>query len=347
SFTRKSDAYRFAKTVDVDISRGQFIDPQAGTQTLAEFADFWLSTRVWRQNSRRHAETHLRAHILPAFGTRPLASIRPSEIEAFKARLVRGGLAPATVEGICRHLAAILKAAQRDQVIARNPAEGISFVIRSDRRSTAADRVAALTPAQLQALIAALPQYLRAFAWTQALAGLRPGEAMGLTIDRVDLTVATLTVDRQLAAPGGPDRFAPPKTPSSVRTLHLADDLVAVLAEHLATYGTGPHGLIFRTRHDRPLRRSSMSDVWRAAATGLADTDLALPPAARGWHSLRHTFASAHLEAGTPITTVSRMLGHKTIAETSAVYSHMLTGSDHTRRNAAADVLRPRGPTPG
>ncbi|MEO6821307.1 MAG: site-specific integrase, partial [Candidatus Nanopelagicales bacterium] len=42
SFTRKSDAYRFAKTVDVDISRGQFIDPQAGTQTLAEFADFWL-----------------------------------------------------------------------------------------------------------------------------------------------------------------------------------------------------------------------------------------------------------------------------------------------------------------
>lgn len=341
SFTHKSDAHRFAKSVDVDIVRGQFVDPQAGNETFAQFADFWLTTRVWRPNTRRHAETHLRAHILPAFGSRPLASIRPSEIEAFKARLVRRGLAASTVEGICRHLAAVLQAAQRDQIMARNPADGISFVIRSDSRRTAADRVAALTPQQLHALIAALPDHLRAFAWTQALAGLRPGEAMGLTLDRLDLADGTLTVDRQLAPRGSTERFAPPKTPSSVRTLHPADDLLTILTDHLDQYGTGPYGLVFRTKYDRPLRRSSGGDIWRRAARQLAEARDPLPPAARGWHSLRHTFASAHLEAGTPITTVSRMLGHKTVAETSAVYSHMLTGSDHTRRNAVAAVLRP------
>lgn len=35
------------------------------------------------------------------------------------------------------------------------------------------------------------------------------------------------------------------------------------------------------------------------------------------------------------------MVGHKTVAENSAVYSHMLTGSDHNCRNTVAAVLRP------
>lgn len=50
---------------------------------------------------------------------------------------------------------------------------------------------------------------------------------------------------------------------------------------------------------------------------------------------------------GTPITTVSRVLGRKTVAEPSSVYSQMLTGSDETRRNAAADVLLRKQPRRG
>jgi integrase len=39
-------------------------------------------------------------------------------------------------------------------------------------------------------------------------------------------------------------------------------------------------------------------------------------------HSLRHTFASALIQQGRPITEVSHLLGHKTPAITLSVYSH-------------------------
>lgn len=340
TFIRKSDASSFAKTVDVDLARGQYVDPAAGRTTVADFTEQWLATRVWRRSTRDQADSHLRTHILPAFGTRTLASIRPTDIEGFRARLIREGLAPSTVEGVSRRLASILTAAARDRLIPFNPADGVTLKVKR-AATTAEDRVAALSPDQLHALVDGLPGNLRAFALTQAYAGLRPSEAAGLTVDRLDLLRKTIRVDRQLITRQRGTEFGPPKTPDSVRVVPIAEQLVAVLSTHLATYGVGPDQLVFRSRRNLPLRRSSLGDDWHRAADRLTGTDLALPAAARGWHSLRHTFASAHLEAGTPITVVSRLLGHKTIAETSAVYAHMLTGFDDSRRNAAADVLSP------
>jgi len=48
------------------------------------------------------------------------------------------------------------------------------------------------------------------------------------------------------------------------------------------------------------------------------------------WHMLRHTFAARLLSAGVPIFTVSRWLGHATVAITEAHYGHLVPGSqDH------------------
>jgi integrase len=47
----------------------------------------------------------------------------------------------------------------------------------------------------------------------------------------------------------------------------------------------------------------------------------------RGPHQMRHTFASLLLQAGAPITYVSRQLGHKDSAITLRVYAHWLPES--------------------
>ena len=44
----------------------------------------------------------------------------------------------------------------------------------------------------------------------------------------------------------------------------------------------------------------------------------------RGPHQMRHTFASLLLQAGVPITYVSRQLGHRDSAITLRVYAHWL-----------------------
>ena len=43
-----------------------------------------------------------------------------------------------------------------------------------------------------------------------------------------------------------------------------------------------------------------------------------------GFHSLRHSFASLHIERGTNILRLSRLLGHHSPSFTLSVYGHML-----------------------
>lgn len=51
-------------------------------------------------------------------------------------------------------------------------------------------------------------------------------------------------------------------------------------------------------------------------------------------HDLRHTYASLALHRGVPLLTVSRQLGHASIAVTADVYGHL--APDATREAAAA-----------
>src|SRR5262249_47962158 len=45
-------------------------------------------------------------------------------------------------------------------------------------------------------------------------------------------------------------------------------------------------------------------------------------------HDLRHTFASLHLQAGRPVTWVSRQLGHHSPDFTWRIYSHFVPSAD-------------------
>ena len=79
----------------------------------------------------------------------------------------------------------------------------------------------------------------------------------------------------------------------------------------------------------RPLRRSELSKKWRKLRT-----DLDLPDEARGWHSLRHTYASALIHAGLSVKTVQARLGHASAVETLEVYSHLWPDSEDDTRAA-------------
>lgn len=73
-----------------------------------------------------------------------------------------------------------------------------------------------------------------------ASTGLRQGEALGLTVDRVDFLRRTATVDRQLVLlPGREPYLAPPKTEASMRMIPLTRVAIEALAAHLAAFPTG------------------------------------------------------------------------------------------------------------
>jgi integrase len=186
---------------------------------------------------------------------------------------------------------------------------------------------------QVVALAEAMPERAQATVLFAAGAGLRMGEVLGLTVDRVDFLRRTVRVDRQMVTPArGEPRFGPPKTPSSRRTVPLARVTLDVLAAHLARWPTGPEGLVFTSGRGEPWRRGTFAELIRDAreAAGLLESVT--------FHDMRHHYASALIAAGCSIKAVQSALGHKNASETLDTYSH-LWPSDEDRLREAVEAL--------
>ena len=327
TFTRKADATAHAAIVEADRHRGLGIDPQGGRISFDTYAAEWQARQVWRDSTATSMRQILSG--LP-FGHRPLAGIRYRDIQGWVADM-SDRLAPATVEQRYRAAVAVFRAAKRDRLISDLPTDDVRL---PSKARTPSERAVALDPEAVAELLAALPG--PGTTWTDyarviLLTGLRPSEAAGITSDRI--TGGILTVDRQLDRGG--TGLVPPKTPASVRQIPLSDAALAVLESR----PVASDGLLFVNRHRRPLSQSTRTGAWHKAAAVLAADGHPLPTAARGWHTLRHTFASTALAAGMDPATLSRFLGHATVDETLRTYSHAIPGALEAHRNTVATAL--------
>lgn len=76
SFDRKVDAQRFAASVETDLNRGDWIDPDRGRELFGDWADKWLATTADRKPKTRETyESIVRKHLMPRFGRAPIGSI--------------------------------------------------------------------------------------------------------------------------------------------------------------------------------------------------------------------------------------------------------------------------------
>ncbi|MFP5322918.1 MAG: tyrosine-type recombinase/integrase [Acidimicrobiia bacterium] len=277
-----------------------------------------------RPSTAEVTASRLRRHVLPAFGHRPIGSLRPSEIRAWVKGL-SATLAPSTVEACYRLLATILKAAVDDRLLPSSPC----VRVRLPDRFTG--DVVPLTVEQVEAVRAEVPERLRAAVTVAAGGGLRRGEVLGLSLDRVDFLRRQLTVDRQLLkVAGSADAFGPPKTRASVRTVPVPDIVLEDLSGHLAAYPAEPDSLLFVNARGRPWSYSRFAEVWRAAA------DRAGLPDGTRFHDPCHHTASLLIAAGCSVKVVQRQLGHASATETLDTYGH-LWPSDEERVRAAVN----------
>lgn len=324
SFDRKVDAERWVVETQAQLNRGNVIDPRAGQITLAEYAAQWQAAQMHRPSTAEVTASRLRRHVLPTFGHRPIGSLRPSEIRAWVKGL-SGTLAPTTVEACYRLLATILKAAVDDRLLPSSPC----VRVRLPDRFTG--DVVPLTVEQVEAVQAEMPERLRAAVTLAAGVGLRRGEVLGLSVDRVDFLRRQLTVDRQLLkVTGSADAYGPPKTKASMRTVPVPDIVLEDLSRHLAAYPAEPDSLLFVNARGRPWSYSRFAEVWRAAA------DRAGLPDGTRFHDLRHHTASLLIAAGCSVKVVQRQLGHASATETLDTYGH-LWPTDEERVRAAVN----------
>jgi hypothetical protein len=79
-FDRKADAERWLDNVRGDLVRGTYVDPGAGRELFHEVAERWLSIQVHRPTTVAQVRSNFDNHVLPAFGDRPIGTIRPRSV---------------------------------------------------------------------------------------------------------------------------------------------------------------------------------------------------------------------------------------------------------------------------
>jgi integrase len=159
---------------------------------------------------------------------------------------------------------------------------------------------------------------------TAAYTGMRWGELAGLQWIRTYLTSdQRIEIDPEFGAlheVRGRLTPGPPKTPASVRPIHLPLFLVELTTHHQRN----PQARFVFTGADGGLRRRSnfRQRVWLPTLAG--DDDLEWSPIQPGmhFHDLRHTHKTWLIEDGVPQVVHHQRLGHK-LAGASGIYSHV------------------------
>jgi integrase len=324
AFAKRADADRHGAAMEADQLRGVYVDPRRGAMLAREYGEqkFLPSLVHLRPNSASTYTSHLRTHWWPLFGDRQIRSLSRSDMKAAVAALT-GSLAPATVETVFAVMRAMMAAAVDDGVIPVNPCSRVPLPRVEPREAEP------LAAAAVLALADALPDRYRIAVPLAAGAGLRFGEATGLTVPRVNFLQRRILVVEQ--AQNG--ALAPLKTRASRRTVPVGDWVLAGISAHLQRYGTGPGEAVMSNAGSRLVRRNAFGDIWRDAVKAAG-----LPEGTR-YHALRHFYASALIAANLNPKVIQSRLGHATIAETMDTYGHLFPDSEDLGRGAVDDAL--------
>ena len=126
TFDRRIDAQRWLTNELAKLDQGQWIDPRAGRVPFEAVAERWMAGRVaLRESTRARDRSYLDSLILPYLGERPVASVRPSDLETWVADLIADDKAPATVQKAWQIASGVFRLAVRDRLIPLSPARDV------------------------------------------------------------------------------------------------------------------------------------------------------------------------------------------------------------------------------
>lgn len=220
-------------------------------------------------------------------------------------------LSRASVGRVRDVLVAVLDAAIRRKLIAENPAR-LAVIAptaseRRVRRALEADEAAALWDALEGERLGPLFRVM-------LLTGLRPGEALGLCWDAVDLKRGELTVRRSVRLNRGTAELVDElKTASSYRTIAVPAPALDVLRSQRRAV-VGPQ-LVFPTANGTPW---NPANVRRELARICTDNGLPIVKP----NELRHSCASVLSERGVPLELIADLLGHTSTRMLDQTYRH-------------------------
>lgn len=302
-----------------------------------EWLNIWLDDYVKpgaKERTYIRYEQLIRTHIAPEIGDTDVNELTPVVLQSFAAGLsARGngktgkGLAASTANAIISVLQSSLRTARAFGIATEYSAHSIKRPKLNERK------IECFTLAEQKKIESAAmgAKKPKTFGIVLCLyTGLRVGELIALQWKDIDLSKGLLTVSRSCHDAKDGLVFDEPKTATSYRVIPLPKQLLPKLK---SIKKNGNSDFVVSAGGNAVSVRSYQRSF------ELLLKKLNIPH--RGFHALRHTFATRAIECGMDVRTLAEILGHKNPTVTLKRYAHSLLEHKTAMMNRLGKLLAP------
>ena len=296
-------------------------------KTVAEWLDEWI--RLYLPNveetTRVGYKTKLRCYIKPALGDILIGSLRADHVQKMVNDMLAKGLSPKNIRDTFNNINAAMKKAVVLRYIPYNPCEGVVLPKLKKYRAKVYDNQMIHT---LLDTAMGTDMYLPVLLGVTV--GLRRGEMLALRWDNIDFKTNTIKVRWNMVNGENGIIIKSPKSEAGIRDIKVGDEVMAELKKARTQYMSDMISnsdifqnlnFVIRQEDGSPLHPDSMTRKWLRF---LKDNDL---PHIR-LHDLRHSNATALIQAGVNPRVVQQRLGHSDVNITLNTYTHVLPEMD-------------------
>lgn len=319
--------------------------PVGKVLTVEQWMNNWLTHIVPRKAKPKTIvayTTVVKGYINPLLGHHRLDRLTPEHIDAAWDVLLEDGnpsvpaqqrvpLSANTVHMAHRVLARALKVAMQRKRVRTNVAGADSM----DAPPRVENEVTPIPEGDVVKILEAAKDTDYGARWSVALSlGLRPGEALGLRWQNIDLESGELHVREQLQRQAGKGLvLTTPKSSAGVRSMALPPTMLAALKAHKkmqnqARLAAGDQwhdtGLVFTLPNGKGIDGKVDGDRWHALLDKAGVTQ-------RRLYDARHSAATLMLAQGIELRVAMALLGHSQVSVT-VRYQHAV---DRLKREAA------------
>lgn len=326
TFATKGDASAWLARTQADKARGDFVDPGAGRITVGDFAERFIGQRVLALRTKETYQTLLSIHILPVLGDIEIGQLSPGMVRTWHTQLAQRH--QSTAAKAYRLLRVMMNTAVTDELIVRNPCK-----IDGGGKETAAERPIA-TIEEVDALVEAMPERMKAMILLATWCQLRKGELCALRRKDIDLVQGTLTVAQSLQQlRDGTMVLKEPKSEAGRRTVVIPPHIKEPVSAHLDKFTKeSPDSIVFTGEKGGFLRPHVLQKHWAKARIAAGRPDLHI-------HDLRHTGNTWAAATGASTKELMARMGHAS-TEAALRYQHATSDRDRVIAEALTKMVR-------
>lgn len=306
------------------LDKGTYIDPSR--HTVSSWVQEWLDTYCVNRVAPLTLSAYqglVRNHINPQIGAVPLQSVRGSHIQRVYNAMTDAGLSGRTVRNVAALLHKAFSVALKQGLVGVNPCD------QAEPPKMTRREIKPLVDADIPKFLAVIEDHPFRNAYALCLfAGLREGEALGLSWENVDFDRQQITIGQQLQKhKDGDHDYYISKTTKGGRSRTISPPAICFSylrqerqkqAEARLKAGSAwnnPDNLVFTDELGGHIAFSTFYKRFKKIAAAIGRPD-ARP------HDLRHSAATVALASGADIKSVQDLLGHASASFTLNTYAH-------------------------